>query len=76
MKVECPRCGGTMKVVSIINPWHRDVIDGILTHCGLSQEPPRAPPQPSAPATHELRYVSDLECIDAPAPPEPVWSHP
>jgi hypothetical protein len=37
-----------MKVVSFINPGQRDVMDKILTHCGLSSRAPpseaRAPP--------------------------------
>ncbi len=51
-----------------------DVIDAILTHCGLPDEPPRAPPHAAAPAIRELQYVSDLQFVDDPAPPEPVWS--
>ncbi len=50
------------------------MIQKILTHCGLSEEPPRAPPQPPAPAFGEPQYVSDLEYVDHAAPPEPVWS--
>ncbi len=72
--LQCPRCGGTMKIVSFIEPTQPDVIDRILTHCGLPQEPPRAPPQPPAPVFRELQYVSDLEFVDDPAPPEPAWS--
>ncbi|MHC4825350.1 MAG: hypothetical protein ACYTEY_02205 [Planctomycetota bacterium] len=33
--LQCPRCGGAMKIVSVINPGQRDVIDRILTHCSL-----------------------------------------
>jgi len=72
----CPRCGSTMKIVSFIEATQPDVIDRILTHCGLPQEPPRAPPQPPSPAFRELQYVSDLEFVDDAAPPEPVWSAP
>ncbi len=50
-----------------------DVIDAILTHCGLPQEPTRAPPQPPAPAIRELQYVSDLEFVQDPGPAELVW---
>ena len=65
-----------MKIVSFINPWQRDVIDRILTHCGLSS---RAPPSdargpPVAPPIRELTYVSDLEFVHDPGPAEPVWS--
>jgi hypothetical protein len=70
----CPRCGGPMKIVSFIEPTQPDVIDKILTHCGLPEEPPRAPPHAAPPALGELQYVSDLEFVDDAAPPEPVWS--
>ena len=39
-------CGGQMKVVSFIEPPQADVIEAILTHCGLWQSrSPRAPPE-------------------------------
>ena len=41
----CPRCGSTMKIVSLIEATQPDVIDRILTHCGL---PPGAPAGPAA----------------------------
>ena len=73
--LQCPRCGGAMKIVSVINPGQRDVIDRILTHCSLSSRAPpaeaRGPPEPSIP---KLTYVSDLEFADDPGPAEPVWS--
>lgn len=41
----CPQCGGIMKVVSFIDPPQAEVIEKILKHCGLWQEPAsRAPP--------------------------------
>jgi hypothetical protein len=61
-----------MKIVSFINPWQRDVIDRILTHCGLSF---RAPPSEArAPPIRELTYVSDLEFVPDPGADEIVWS--
>jgi hypothetical protein len=43
--LKCPRCGGTMKVISFIECHQSDVIEKILKHCGLWIEtPPRAPP--------------------------------
>ncbi len=76
----CPACGHCMTVVSFINPGQRDVIDAILTHCGLAEPSCRAPPPSTSPLTsassvepHEVTYVSDLEFADAP-PPEPVWA--
>ena len=70
----CPRCGGAMNIVSFIEPTQPDVIDAILTHCGLADEPARAPPHDASPAIRELQYVSDLEFVQEPAPAEPVWS--
>jgi hypothetical protein len=71
--LQCPRCGGAMKIVSIINPGQRDVIDRILTHCSLSSRAPpaeaRGPPEPSIP---KLTYVSDARGFAAPLHhPEP-----
>jgi len=41
----CPKCGGVMKVVSFIEPPQAQVIEKILSHCGLWQErASRAPP--------------------------------
>jgi len=43
--LSCPQCGGQMKVVAFIEPPQGDVIEEILTHCGLWQSPaPRGPP--------------------------------
>jgi hypothetical protein len=43
--LNCPECGGQMKVVSFIDPPQADVIDQILRHCGLWQSATlRAPP--------------------------------
>jgi hypothetical protein len=43
--LKCPRCGGTMKVISFIERHHSEVIEKILRHCNLWIEtPPRAPP--------------------------------
>ena len=42
--LECPNCGGTMKVISFIEGHQSDVIDKILRHRGLWKVyPPRAP---------------------------------
>ena len=37
----CPECGATMKVISFIEPPQQDVIEKILRHCGLWEEPAR-----------------------------------
>ena len=50
--LECPKCGGQMKVVAFIEPrapergdGRADVIEKILRHCGLwRSSAPRAPP--------------------------------
>jgi hypothetical protein len=71
----CVRCGACMTIVSFINPWQRDVIDKILTHCGLaSRAPPSDTRAPPAPPVRELTYGSDLEFVGDPEPAEPVWS--
>jgi hypothetical protein len=44
----CPECGTTMKVVSFIEPPQQDVIEKILKHCGLWEEPARGPPAQGA----------------------------
>ncbi len=69
----CPACGHPMTVVSFINPGQREVIDAILTHCGLAERPCRAPPPHHTSPPHEVTYASAAEFADAP-PPEPVWA--
>jgi hypothetical protein len=72
----CPRCGHRLQIVSFIGPTQRNVIEKILTRCGLSSRAPpsdaRAPP--AAPPIRELTYVSDLEFVGDPGPAQPVWS--
>jgi hypothetical protein len=46
----CSECGATMKVISFIEPPQEDVIERILRHCGLWEEPARGPPA-QGPAT-------------------------
>ena len=55
--LRCPTCGAAMKIVSFIEPTRPDLIQKILTYCGLADEPPRAPPRGrhsgrTAPADH------------------------
>ncbi len=41
----CPRCGAELKIIAFIEPHQTDVIEKILRHCGLWEEPSaRAPP--------------------------------
>ncbi len=72
--LRCPHCGSTMKIVSFIEPTQPDVIQKILAHCGLADEPPRAPPNAPPPEIRELRYVTDLDFVQDPGPDEPAWS--
>ena len=61
-----------MNIVSFIEPTQPDVIDAILTHCGLADDPPRAPPQASPTEFRELQYVDDLEFVHDPGPGGPA----
>ncbi len=63
-----------IKRVWNVEPTQPDVIDAILTHCGLADESTRAPPNSPPPEIRELRYVDDLEFVHDPGPVEPVWS--
>jgi len=67
--LECPNCGGQMKVIAFIEPPQADVIEKILRHCGLwNPSSPRAPP--GAASVHdpdeppELTYV-DIDTFEA-----------
>ena len=72
--LECPQCGGTMKIVSFIERSQGDVIERILRHCGLWEGSirtlanPRAPPGSSRRATNapnELERVLDAEFLES-----------
>jgi hypothetical protein len=53
----CPDCGGTMKVIAFIDPPQEEVIEKILRHCGLWDEPSeRGPPD-------EDHFVEDPEVV-------------
>ena len=44
--LKCPKCGGVMKVISIIDAKQADVIQRILKSLGLwTEDSPRAPPR-------------------------------
>ena len=66
--LKCPLCGGTMKVIALIDRSRQpEVVEKILRHCGLWREAkPRGPPQtPSEPQPRELTYdpgYFDREC--------------
>ncbi len=43
--IRCPKCGAEMKIIAFIERHQTDVIEKILRHCGLWDEPSaRAPP--------------------------------
>ena len=75
--LECPGCGGAMKIISFIERRQTDVIQRILRHCGLWQgflrthASPRAPPavqQPLPTAPREFELVSDGEFFEVQFP--------
>jgi hypothetical protein len=81
--LECPKCGGTMKVIAFIEPrapdGHRraalvgdgrgEVIEKILRHCGLWQpSTPRAPP-PGKGRVHDPDGDSDGQTASSDEPP-------
>jgi hypothetical protein len=42
----CPKCGGTMKIISFVEDRQGDAVRRLLQHCGLWRDPPsRAPPK-------------------------------
>ena len=72
--LECPDCGGAMKIISFIERRQTDVIQRILRHCGLWQgflrthASPRAPPNAASPkptAPREFVLVPDGELLEA-----------
>jgi hypothetical protein len=58
--LECPRCGGRMKIIAAIE--ERSVIRKILDHLGLSPRVPRAAPSRSPQGEFE-EIVYDLDCL-------------
>jgi hypothetical protein len=75
--LECPRCGGAMKILGFIEHHQRDTLERILRHLGLWEHhgsASRAPParHDRSPARHdrsrpvsEPRYVHDADVHDA-----------
>ncbi len=60
----CPQCSAQMKVVDFIDPPQEEVIQKILKHCGLWQEPPeRAPPDLDG-FTEDPDEVLEIEYVD------------
>ena len=66
----CPKCGGTMAIVSFIEKRDQaDVIERILKHCGLWNRPvSRAPPKATGPPVQpvlDLEYINDEDFLMA-----------
>ena len=76
--LECPCCGGRMKIVSFIERCQGDVIEQILRHCGFWEGPlrtsagPRPPPQSlhRASTQHNLDCAADTEFLESESPAE------
>ena len=72
--LRCPRCGGTMRIIGVIEACQGDVIRKILQHCGLWHDPPpRAPPRQTRPfqaprPTHDtdsgVTYEADPDFLE------------
>ena len=69
--LKCPDCGGTMRIVALIDHDRQpDVVEKILRHCNLwrepkQQAPPTQMPCSPEPAVRELTYDEgyfDREC--------------
>jgi hypothetical protein len=71
--LECPKCGGPMKIIGFIERDQSDVIERILHHCGLWEGPirtlasPRAPPsaRQAAATAGDLELVPDAEFLES-----------
>ena len=58
----CPKCGGTMRIVSFID--QEEVVRRILKHCNLWKEPPEKPPKVSiTPETQKPEYEEGVDYI-------------
>ena len=44
--LECPNCGGRMKIISFIEKCQPTIIEKILRHCGMWKETVQRPPPP------------------------------
>ena len=72
--LECPHCGGAMRIISFIERCQADLIERILRHCGLWEGPlrsnagPRAPPERPQRAPTEppgLHFEPDPEFLES-----------
>ena len=68
--LECPECGGAMKIISFIERRQTDVIQRILRHCGLWEgalrtlATTRAPPLARTPSPAALELVPNDEFLE------------
>ena len=60
--LKCPKCGGTLKIVSFIE--EEDVIRKILKHCNLWKNPPRPPPLEILQQKEECVHQCDYSFFD------------
>jgi len=68
----CPQCGNSMKVVGFIEPPQQEVIQRILTHCGLWRQPDsRSPPHIQTLPQDEVESVEEIVYFDSPTDAEP-----
>ena len=49
--LQCPNCGGKMKIISFIEKCQPVVIEKILRHCGMWKETMQRPPPTKEPTT-------------------------
>ena len=61
--LQCPECGGKMKIIRFIEKCQPEAVEKILRHCGLwKEEVPRPPPVVSRVAEGESSY--DYGCFE------------
>ncbi len=60
--LKCPKCGGTMKIISFIE--EGDVIRKILKHCNLWKDPPRPPPSKIAASVPDAEPYYDFSFVE------------
>ncbi len=66
--LECPNCGGKMKIVGFIEKCQPTKIEKILRHCGMWKETKQRPPPPKESAAATAAMIKepslDYEFID------------
>jgi hypothetical protein len=72
--LECPNCGGQMKVVAFIEPPQADVIEKILRHCGLWNPPPARPPPAGDASLHDPDEPRELTYVDSDTFEATLWA--